>query len=143
MSARTTGLLVVVILVASACSSTTTSGVSSVAATGSVPVTTVPESSTIGQSAADATTTALSHLDVTIVDASAPISSTSALTLTRTQVDFMEAETIAHRGLRGDVLDAAGGAHIPGEHCRHRHTRRGAARRVNGVDHLGHVPWIS
>ena len=110
MSTRATGLLVVLTLVASACGSTTLPGVSSATSTESAPDIPATESSTTGQAAADTTTaTALADVGVGIVDASAPTSSTSGLTLTRTQVQFMDAEATAHGGLRGDVLDAAGG----------------------------------
>ena len=103
------GLLVVLSLAASACSNATSSKASSVTAT-KAPASTASDSSTTGEPAADATTAAaLFDVGVEIVDASISNSSTSALTLTRTQVQFMEAEVTAHGGFRGDVLDAAAG----------------------------------
>ncbi|MEY2416631.1 MAG: hypothetical protein QOH53_1965, partial [Ilumatobacteraceae bacterium] len=92
MSTRTTGLLVVLTLAACGCSSATSSGASSVTATGSAVATTAPESSTTAQPAAGATAGALSDVGVNIVEAPAPVSSAPSLTLTRAQVQFMEAE---------------------------------------------------
>jgi len=103
------GLLVVLTLVACGCSTATSSGASSVTATGSVVTTIAPESSTTAQPVAGATAVALADVGVNIVDGNASVSSTSSFTLTRSQVQFMEAEASAHGGLRGDVLDAAGG----------------------------------
>jgi hypothetical protein len=51
----------------------------------------------------------LTGAGVTIVDAAAPTSSALGLSLTRTQVDLMDAEAAGHGGIRGEVLDAAGG----------------------------------
>jgi hypothetical protein len=109
MSTRATGLLVVLTLVGCGCSSATSSRASSVTATGSVVATIATESSTTAQPAAGATAAALSDVGVKIVDAPAPVSSAPSLTLTRAQVQFMEAEASTRGGLRGDVLDAAGG----------------------------------
>ncbi|MEO8265437.1 MAG: hypothetical protein ABI706_07985 [Ilumatobacteraceae bacterium] len=53
-------------------------------------------------------TSLLEDVGVSIVDAVAPTSAAD-LTLTRGQVEVMDAEVAGHGGIRGDVLDAAGG----------------------------------
>lgn len=56
-----------------------------------------------------AATPFLADVGVAIVEGAEPTSPSSGLTLTRSQVEFMNAEASGRGGIRGDVLDAAGG----------------------------------
>ncbi|MEO6156551.1 MAG: hypothetical protein ABIQ39_02860, partial [Ilumatobacteraceae bacterium] len=51
----------------------------------------------------------LADVGVPVVDAVAPTTTAADLSLTRTQLEFMDTEAAGHGGIRGGVLDAAGG----------------------------------
>jgi hypothetical protein len=94
------GTLLVLAVVATGCGTPKSAGSPVPAST----VVAVPDSTNPASA-----TPLLTDAGVTIVDAPAPTSSSSGLTLTQTQVDFMNAEASGHGGIRGDVLDASGG----------------------------------
>ncbi|MEO7372017.1 MAG: hypothetical protein ABIZ69_14195, partial [Ilumatobacteraceae bacterium] len=87
-------------VVATSCA-TTKSGVSAPQSAG--PATSVPGSP------ATSAASMLEGVGVSIVDAAAPVTSGTDFTLTSGQVEFMDSEAAGHGGIRGDVLDAAGG----------------------------------
>lgn len=105
MRSRLVGGLVVVSIVATACGATKSADPAHPTTVPAIDVT-EPQPAAPQRSAS---TPLLMDVGVTIVDTLAPTSSGLGLTLTRAQVEFMDAEATGRGGIRGDVLDAAGG----------------------------------
>ncbi len=96
---RTVSVFVALSIVVAACSTSPNrdSGAISAASTSAV------ESPTTSASSI------LADVGVTVLDAPALAGSNTDISITTDQLDFLDAEAAGHGGIRGDVLDAAGG----------------------------------